>query len=132
MKYIALFLTLIFLPILAFAVDLPAQYDDATLEQLIEQLVYIITNYKVAGTLGTIVMAIILMVNILKSSVFNNVFQKLDPIIKRAAVTVLGVSITLLTLKLQGLGWFESIVTALFTTGGAVAIYEAIKPLVKK
>ena len=130
MKYVVLVLLM---PLFAFAqVEMPPQIEGATLTQLIDQFVYIITNWKLAGTVGAIAMTIIVAVNILKSPIFDKAFEKLGPIGKRAIITILGVGLSVLTYKLNGVGWLDALVTALFTTGGAVAIYEAIKPLVKK
>ena len=130
MKYAIMILLM---PLFAFAqVEMPEQIEGATLAQLINQLVYVVTNWKLAGTVGAIAMVIIVIVNMLQSPSLDKVFEKLGSIGKRALITVLGVGLSILLYKLSGVTWVDSAVTALFTTGGAVAIYEAIKPLIKK
>lgn len=53
-------------------------------------------------------------------------------IYKRTLVVFLGVVYSVLLSMQQGLGLVESLVVALITSGGAVAIYEALKPLLGK
>lgn len=106
--------------------------EDATTAELIEQLIHIITNWKAGGTLLGISMIIILLTNVLKSQATGFLFEKLGSKTKRIVIVVMGVLTSVITLKLAGTDWISAIVTGLITSGGAVAIYEAFKPVAKK
>lgn len=127
-----LFFAILIFAIKALGVEQPPLYEDATLQQLVEQFVYIITNFKLGGTLAAISMVIIFLVNLLKSSATGDIFDSLGRKTKRLIITVLGVAVTIIGLMLGGVPFFSALVTGLFTTGGAVAIWEVLKPMISK
>lgn len=92
----------------------------------------LILGYKVLGPIGIGSGVIVLLVNILKSDFFGNLFKNLNPLIKRLIITILGVIYGVLFQVQSGIGWGNAIVTGLLASGGAVAIWEAVKPLIEK
>lgn len=50
---------------------------------------------------------------------------------KRVVIVALGIVYAIIQSRIQGLDLSSSIVMALFSSGGAVALFEAIKPLIK-
>ncbi len=109
-------------PVVLFAVDVPIVVPDADPFQLLLQLV---TNFKAMGPLAIGAAIITLLVQVLKKFVGDFPY-------KRAVVASLGVVYGVVLAMLQGLGVLEALVTALFVSGGAVAIYEGLKPVMAK
>lgn len=125
MKYLAMILALVFSSLALAQVAVP----DVEISKGILDL---ILGYKVLGPIGIGSGVIVLLVNVLKSDFFGNLFKNLNPLIKRLIITVLGVIYGVLFQVQSGIGWGNAIVTGLLASGGAVAIWEAVKPLIEK
>lgn len=88
-------------------------------------LLQLATNYKSLSPLALGVLGVNLVLGILKSDAFGNVFKKLDPLLKMLIITILGQVVGILTQITAGKSVAQAIVFGLVTSGGAVAIYEA-------
>lgn len=95
-------------------------------------LMALIANAKTMGgvAIGAAVVAII--AQLLKSPFVGGFFEKLDPKIKRLVVFVLGQLYGVLFMISQGVGAVQALLVAVFSSGGAVALYELIKPFFEK
>lgn len=92
----------------------------------------ILLNAKALGAIGLGAAIILIVVQFLKSSLFDQIFKSLDPKYKRLLITLLGVVYGVLYLIVSGKSGAEAIMVGLFSSGGAVAIFEAIAPFLKK
>lgn len=91
----------------------------------LQALVDLITNWKALTPLGIGSAVIVIVVQLLKQ------FFPSSNVV-RLVVVVLGVAYGVLTSLLNGMGIIEALVLGIITSGGAVAIYEAVKPLLPK
>lgn len=117
------FLVLLLLSAIAYAVDVPIVVPDG---DPFTNLMSLIMQWKTIGPLAGGALGVAVVVQLLKQFV-GDAF-----VYKRAAVTVLGVIYGVLLAMSKGMGAVEAIVTALLVSGGAVAIYEALKPTLQK
>lgn len=109
-------------PVVAFALEVPIQTPDGQPTQSILELVL---NWKTLTPFAIGAAIIVIAVQVLKHYVPEFEY-------KRLAVTVLGIAYgTILALQ-QGLSIGAALVASLLTSGGAVALYEALKPAIKK
>lgn len=99
---------------------------------IFNSLVELIRNPKGLGVLGCISLSITIIISITKLDFMGNLFQKLNPYIQRALVVVLGQISGILIAVIGGVVWYEAIIAGLLSSGGAIAIYEVIKPFFKK
>lgn len=90
----------------------------------ITAIMEIIANFGIMSPLALASAGIVAVVQVLKK--FLPEFKY-----KRFLVVVLGVAYGVVQSSLSGLGLVEALVLALITSGGAVAIYEALKPLLQ-
>jgi len=109
----------------AFAQNLPEEINAGKV------LMNLVSNYKTMGALGLGMSMIMLIVWLLKSELFNHLFGALKPGIKRFIILLLGQAYALLFMLANGMKLSEAVVVGLFTSGGAVSLYEAAKPLFK-
>lgn len=123
MKIKHVFWFLFLLPVVAYAVDVPIVTPEV---EPFSALMSLIMQWKTIGPLAGGAMGIAIAVQLLKQFV-GDAFQY-----KRLAVTALGVIYGVVLAMSKGMGAVEAIVTALLVSGGAVAIYEAVKPVLKK
>ena len=122
MKFIAAFFVTAFLfPVFAFA-GVPIVVPDG---DALQALLSLIANWKGAQPLAIGAMVIVAIVQGLKQ--FLPDFKY-----KRITVTCLGILYGIFLGLQQGMGIAEVVVASLFVSGGAVAIYEALKPAMKK
>lgn len=116
-------LFLLLVPILAYAVDVvivPPEGDP------FQMLLALVMSWKTMGPLAGGAAGIAIVVQVLKNSV-GDTFKY-----KRLAVVALGVVYGVVLAVSKGMGVVEALITALFVSGGAVAIYEALKPALQK
>ena len=92
-------------------------------------LLELVTDYKTMGPLGMGMTAVLLTVWLLKTKFLGSIFKALSSPVKRVVVVVLGQVYGLLYMVQSGMGWGEAAISGIFMAGGAMAIYEAIKPL---
>lgn len=90
----------------------------------------LIKNWKSMSPVAIGAAIILILVQLLKSSFFGQFFNNL--VVKRAFITVLGVAYGVVYLISAGTDVVTALVVGLLASGGAVAIYEAIKPLISK
>lgn len=117
-----LFIALLALPVVAFGVSIPIVVPDG---DALQSLLALVANWKSAQPLAIGSMVVTLIVQLVKQ--FAPEFKY-----KRFLVTVLGVLYGFFLGLSQGMGLFEVAISALFISGGAVAIYEALKPTLQK
>lgn len=121
MKHVFLFLFL--LPMAAFAVDVPIVVPDGDPLQLLLNLVM---NFKSIGPLAAGSVVVMILAQVFKQFVAE------DFKYKRLVVTALGIIYGVLLAVSKGMGFGPAVVTAIFVSGGAVALYEALKPSLQK
>jgi len=105
----------------------PANDDDYA--GMFTDLVNLIKNGKAMGVLAVMIGGIMLLIRLLKSSIAGGLFAKVNPFIQRAIIVILGVAAGILLQIASGMKWYVALVAGLFTSGGAIAIYEVLKPL---
>jgi hypothetical protein len=88
-------------------------------------LLQLVTNWKSSSPLVLAMLGVNLIVGVLKSDSFGNFFKGLNPLLKGLIITILGQVAGMLNMVSSGKSVSEAIVFGLFTSGGAVAIYEA-------
>ena len=107
-------------------------YVKATLEDPINKIAELITNWKAMGTLAIVSAIIIIIIQILKTKLVGGWFGKRSPLMKRAILVILGQISGIVLMVLGGIDWIPAIMTGLVTSGGAMSIYEVIKPFFAK
>lgn len=126
MKLLGLFL-LLFTSNL-FAQTIPENPDVAKI------LVELFTNWSGLGSLGAAMSIIVLVVQVLKWTVLDKWFEKTHPavkIIKQAIVYLLGMVYSVLFAVEGGTQALQATI-GLLTGGGAIALYNILKPLWEK
>lgn len=88
-------------------------------------LLDLIKNWKASTPIAIGSMIVVIIVQVLKKFVGESLYT-------RASVTVLGVAYSILVTMQKGASLLEAAIMALLVSGGAVAIYEAISPLINK
>ena len=88
-------------------------------------LLQMLMNWQALSPLAIGASVIVIVMQVMKKYVGDFNF-------KRLLVTLLGVVWGVVTARMNGLGLLEALVAALITSGGAVALYEAVKPLLPK
>lgn len=117
-----LFLFLVMLPVVGYAVDVPIVVPDG---DPLQALLMLFASWKTAGPLAIGSMIIVVAVQAMKKMLPEFKY-------KRIAVTALGIVYGVLLAVSNGMGVVEASIAALFVSGGAVAIYEALKVPLKK
>jgi hypothetical protein len=102
------------------------------IKDVFEMIAQLVNNWRSLSTLGLISSVIVLVMQILKTEIMGGLLLKASPFLKRLLITVFGQVAGVIVAVSGGLTWVEAIVTGLITSGGAVAIYEAIKPFFSK
>lgn len=90
----------------------------------------LIKNWKKMSPVAIGAAIILILVQLLKHNIFGQFFHNIE--FKRSLITVLGVLYGVVYLVSVGTDWITALVVGLLSSGGAVAIYEAIKPFLKK
>lgn len=108
------------------SVELPAPAEgDPTLT-----LIKLVTEWKAMSPVAIGAMVILLLIQLLKSSFFGGFFKSLEW--KRFFITFLGIAYGVVYLISSGTPWLHALVVGLLSSGGAVAIYQALKPILDK
>lgn len=105
-----------------------------TANEIMDAIANLLLNWKVLGPWGICSSIIIIIVMLLKSD-WTDFFFKWStkgPLVKQAIIVILGQVIGIMAAISQGTKWPTAIVAGLFVSGGAIVIYNAIKPLFKK
>ena len=95
-----------------------------------KSLLDLLMNYKTLSPLAIGSAIIVISVQILKSNLFDQFFKGFK--YKRALITVLGQIYSVVFMVINGQSLMNAVISGLFISGGAVAIYEAIKPFIEK
>jgi len=128
---VSLFLLSLIVPIVCFAQEIVAAVQPSTTD-IINAVSSLISNWKALGSIGIVAAIINVIVLILSSQWCKGWFGKKSPMIKRIIIVVLGQVAGVLTIIIGGAGWVDALVTGLISSGGAVALWEALKPVFKK
>lgn len=107
-------LALLFFPLIVLAEPVIPDGDP------LSSLLALIMNWKAAGPIALASSVVVVLVQVLKSSLGS--FQY-----KRLAVVILSCAYGVLQGITSGLSLFQALVLALVTSGGAIALYESIK-----
>jgi len=114
------FVTLLFFfPFLLLASDVSPEPTTTLLD--------LIKNWKEMTPLGIGMGLVSMLVQALKSDKLGGLFKNFK--YKRTLIVILGQIYAIGLMVVQGSSWISAIITGLISSGGAVAIYEAIKPL---
>ena len=125
MKYV-LFLLVAVISMAAFGQSVPDQINAGQL------LLELVKDYKTMGPLGIGMSLVLLTVWILKTKMLGSIFKGLKPVYKRVVIVVLGQAYALLYMLQSGMDFSEALITGVFMSGGAMAIYESFKPFLPK
>jgi len=103
---------------------------------VLESIGELIKNWKGLGGIGLASAILATIIQFLKTDLMGGFLDKagrFGPNIRRLIILVLGqVSGVILSLSSGKFSWVDAIVSGLITQGGAVAIYEYLKPFFKK
>ena len=111
-------------------IKLPVLDDElGFLEQSVILVKFGVENWKSLGGLGICSLILLFLISLLKSKFGMGLFKKLDPLVKRLVVTLLGQGVGIVGAMYGGAEWKIALVAGLLTSGGAVAIYEVTKPV---
>lgn len=121
-------LSVLFLSFLSFCAFAQAVPD----AEVSKELLNLLLNFKTLGPLGIGASVIVILTQLLKGDFFGNIFKGLNSNVKRLIITVLGQVYGLIFMVQSGSSWGNAAIIGLLSSGGAVAIWEAIKPLVEK
>jgi len=132
-KFWGLIVLFMLFPVMLLAADVVIP-DAPGAEQIIDAIVALISNWKVLGTWGIASSVLVIIVMILKSGFTDFLFKwnEQAPLVKRVIIVVLGQVIGIITTIATGTVWYSAVITGLFASGGAITIYEALKPLFAK
>lgn len=129
---IFLFLTFCLLSMVAMPL-LASEGEVVGLDVIVDSILALIKNWKGLGTLGALSSILVLLVQLLKTELLGGWFEGKAPLVKRALIVIFGViNGVILSVWTGGLSWMEAIMGGLLVSGGAMAIYEVIKPFIKK
>lgn len=103
-----------------------------TLSAIADLVMYMIKNWKALGTLGAVSAILSLLIGILRGPWLDGWFAKLGQGWKRAIILILGQVLGIIIMLVEGSVWYVAIIQGLFTSGGAILIYETLKPLLGK
>ena len=131
MKKIYLMLTLA-LTFLYSAIALAQEVVQPGLDELGGSLIELAKNWKTLGTLGILIAILNLLIMLLKSKYCKGWFGKQSALIKRTLIVILGQAVAILALVSGGASWVAAILAGLVTSGGAITVYEVLKPLFNK
>ena len=129
-----LFMLMILLTTIALAQDGTPVDPALTLSQLFNMVIDLVTNWKILSGWVITSSILVILIGILKSNLTDALFlwHTKGPIIRRAVVVVLGQVLGIILAISTGVTWYSAIIIGLFTSGGAVIIYNVLKPLWKK
>ena len=112
--------------------DPNATVEVVTLDESIVAIVKLVQDWQNLGTMGLLMALLNILIMLLKSRFANEWFKKQKPGLKRVILLALGQIMGILVSLQGGMGILESIISGLIVSGGAMAIFEAAKPLFKK
>ena len=129
------FLSVIFFSLRCFAIDASASATITATDPVgfIEEIIKLVAMIK-AGTIGSwaLAMAILtLVIQAFKLTILKKLLDK-NRILTFALSTTFSVALAFVTSMSIGLGWLDSSIATLITSGGAIAIYSAWRALFKK
>lgn len=117
-------------PLPSTAVSTSTTIDDtASLDQVLDATVTLVKTGKSMGSLALAVAVINLLILMMKTSYAGELFTKANPAIKRVILLALGQVAGILMAMAAGTGAMSAVIGGLVSSGGAVAIFEAVKPL---
>ena len=130
MKKFIFVLSLLLFPILVLCqvVDDP----EVPISDVFNDIVELIRNWKGLGALAISASILSVIVQGFKTKLIGNPLDALRPGIKRLLIVLLGQVQAIILAIAGGMSWWESILAGLITSGGAMAIYECLKPIFKK
>ena len=102
------------------------------IDQIGDALIALVKEWKVLGTLGIMIATLNILVMVLKSGFCKGWFGARSPLVKRFLIVLFGQALGVLMMVASGVSWLAAIVSGLVTSGGAVLVYESLKPLFKK
>lgn len=102
------------------------------LEEIGNAIIEIVKNWESLGTLGIMIAIINVLIMLLKSKYCKGWFDEQSQLVKRALIVILGQVVAILAMVLSGSSWIPAILAGLVSSGGAIAIYEVVKPFFKK
>ena len=121
------FFVLILIPAICIAEELKVPMED-----IFKSISSLISNFRGLSGIGIAAAILTILIQFLKTDITGNLMQKLPSTWRRILITILGQIGGIVIAANGGLGWVDSIIAGLLTSGGAVAIYEALKPLLAK
>lgn len=105
---------------------------EPTLSGLVDLVKFLVTNWKLLGTWGISSTILVIVIAILKGPWSKDWFGSKSSLRKRLIIIVLGQILGIIHAVMGGAIWYMAIITGLIVSGGAIAIYESVKPLFSK
>jgi len=102
------------------------------LDEAVAATAALVKDYKGMGKLGGAVALLNLLIMLLKTQLLGGWFNKRSPMTKRAILVAAGQALGILLAIEGGMGPLSAVIGGLITSGGAMAIYESVKPFLKK
>ena len=121
----------IFYSVVALSQDIGSEVH-VQIKDVFEAISLLIKNSKGLSGIGIASAIVVILIQLLKTEMLGNLMNKLPPFWKRILIVLLGQISGILIGVNSGMGWVNSIIAGLLTSGGAIAIYECLKPLFVK
>jgi len=102
------------------------------IDQVVDATLNLVKDGKGMSKLVLSMGVLNLLVMLLRTAMLSAYFDKKSPGVKRFIILVLGQILGILSAVEGGLSPLSAIIGGLITSGGAVALFEAYKPLMKK
>lgn len=102
------------------------------MESVFDSIAELVKNYKGLKGIGLAAAIISIVFQLLKTALFGGLMDKAGPFLRRAVLTGMGLITAIVMAVAGGMSWIEALIAGLLSSGGAVALYEALKPFFKK
>lgn len=111
-----------------------AQVEEAAtvpISDVFNDIAELVKNFKGLSGIGVSSALLAILLQFLKTDLAGGLLKNVNSNVIRIIVTVLGQVSGIIIGVAGGLGWLDSVIAGLLTSGGAVAIFEAVKPFFK-
>ncbi len=108
---------------------------DVTIPQIFESIAALIKDWKNLQAVGVVSAIMMIVVQILKYLIkefLNDPGKEVMANWARVLITLLGVVVAILSKVMTGVPWIDACIFALITSGGAISLYQVLKPVLFK
>lgn len=115
----------------AYSQALPVLPEQPEAQDLFEMLKWLVLNWKTGGWFAMSTVSIMFLVSLLKMPWCQGWFGSKSPLIKRALITTLGLASGVMLVILGGVAWPEALFAGLFSSQGAMSLFEVWKGVIR-